>query len=366
MGIPASVSRIAAIAAALALTPFGARAQQPVDVLSLRVSSESVPPGAIAQVKVEVTESTPITTGDSHIFWSLGALDGVALGSDDSAGVAVVRNGVVALSAVSPSASLGMSSEYVVTLTGRVPADAPLGMRLPVILDPATVRIFDASGAIYTGAEIDNGRVTVARRITVSDVVPGSADLPAGSVVSVFGTGFNQDTRIWFGDTALAQVRFVSPTRINVVLAEAARMHGMRVRARNEDGFRVEYFSYQRTRRDAPSADLLLRDAVPIFPLRAMEAATVSVDETTVGLALQNIETTDAQVFAELINEEGRSVASAVITVGVNRFVVRTLAEIFDVPFAGPGVVRVTSAGPVQVLGVDVDATGAARPRLPQ
>lgn len=366
MVVPQRSARIAAIAAALALTSALATAQQALDVLSLRVSIEQVPAGAIAQVKIEVTELTPITTGDSLILWNLGALDGITLGGDDSAGVALVRNGVVALSVVSPTASFGMA-DYSVTLTGRVPAGLPLGTPLPVTLDAASLRMFDANGAMYTAAEIDNGRVTVARRITISDVVPGSADLPAGSVVSVFGTGFNRDTRIWFGDISLAQVRFVSPTRMDVVLGQPARMHGMRVRARNDDGFRVTYFSYQRTSRDAPSGDSLLRDAVPVFPLRSMQAATLRIDETTVGLALQNIEATPTDVFATLEDDEGAPIATAIVPVGVNRFVVRTLDEIFGVPFAGRGVIRLTSAGAVQVLGVDADAKRTtARPRLPE
>ena len=354
-----------AVIAALALTSAPARAQQPLDVLSLRVSIEQVPPGAIAQMKVEVTEATPITTGDSHILWSLGAIDGVTLGGDDSAGVAVVRDGIVALSVVSPTASFGMA-DYSVTLTGRVPAGTPLGTRLPVTLDAVSLRMFDANGGMYTAAEIDDGRVIVADRISISDVVPGSADLPAGSVVSVFGTGFNRNTRIWFGDISLAQVRNVSPTRMDVVLAQPARMHGMRVRARNDDGFRTTYFSYQRTTRDAPSDDPLLHDAVPVFPLRGMHAATLRVAQATVGLALQNIETTDTLVFADLTSDQGLALASAVIPVGANRFVVRTLDEIFGVSVGGAGVIRLKSAGAVQVLGVDVDTGGIARPRLPE
>jgi hypothetical protein len=114
------------------------------------------------------------------------------------------------------------------------------------------------------------------------------------------------------------------------------------------------------------SADPLLRDAVPLFPVRGMQAASVRVGGTTVGLALQNVEATEAQVVAELTNDEGVPVAAAIIRVGVNQFIVRTLSEIFEVPVAGPGLVRLTSTGPLQVLGVDVDAGGAARPRLPQ
>ena len=364
MLLPRCVGRTAAIAAVVALTPSIASSQQPADVLSLRVSSEAAPPGTITQVKIEVTESTPIITSDSHIFWSLGEIDGVSLGSDDSAGMAVVRDGVVKLSVLSPTGSFGMSSDYAVTLTARVPADAPFGARLPVTLDADSLRVFDPDGVMYA-TETDDGEVTVANRITIADVVPGSANLAAGSVVTIVGSGFTPNTRVDFGDALLAQVRYVSPTQINVVLAQPARMHGMRVRARNADGFRVTYFSYQRTTRSAPSAHELLRYVVPVFPLRAMRAATVRLDGTTKGLALQNIERTDTQVFARLINDDGVAVAAAVIPVGANRFIARTIGEIFGRKFSGPGTVHLSSADPVQVLGVDVDAAGAARPRLP-
>jgi len=366
MVVPRRIARITALAAALALTPAIAHSQI-LDILSLRISSELVPAGAIAQVKVEVTESTPITTGDSHIIWSLGAIDGISLGGDDSAGVAVVRDGVVALSILSPTAAIAMSSDYpLVTLTGHVPVDAPLGTRLPVILDASALRMFDPTGAMYTASEIDDGKVVVANRVSISDVVPGSADLPAGSVVSIFGTGFNRHTRIAFGTALLSRVQYVSPTRIDVVLAEPAHMHGMRIRARSEDGFRMTYFSYQRTTRTAASEDPLLRDAVPVFPLRGLQAATIRADETTVGLALQNIGTTDADVLVELENAAGGRVASAVVPVGVNQYVLRTVSEMLGVPSGAGSIVRVTSATPVQVLAVDVDSTGVARPRLPE
>jgi hypothetical protein len=354
-----------AITALVALTPSSARSQDPADELSIRVNSHEAPAGAITQVSVKVTEAKPITSGDSHIRWSLGEIDGVALGSDDAAAIAIVRDGSVSLSVVSPTASLGMSSEYLFTLTGRVPADARLGTRLPVRIDADSVRMFDAEGGMYPATEIDNGRVTVANRITIADVVPGSADLPAGSVVSVFGTGFNRRTRVDFDQISLAQVRYVSPTRIDVVLSNPARMHGVRIRAKNEDGYRVTYFSYQRTRPGAPSDDPLLRSAVPVFPFGAARAATLRVGATTVGVALQNVET-DTQIFADLTNDKGVAVASAVVPVRSNEYIVRTLGEIFGVPFAGAGTISLTSAGPVQVLGVDVDADGAARPRLPE
>jgi hypothetical protein len=55
----------------------------------------------------------------------------------------------------------------------------------------------------------------------------------------------------------------------------------------------------------------------------------------------------------------------AEVIVGVNQFVVQTLSEIFGESLVGPGTVRLTSAVAVQVLGIDVDIAGAARPRLP-
>jgi hypothetical protein len=364
------VQHTAAIAALLALTPSITHGQRLTDVVELRIHSEAAPPGATAQVKIEVTELTPITTGDSLVAFSVAEgfsvaeISGIGLGSNNSAAIGVVRDGTVELSVVSPTGSFGMS-DPAITLNVRVPVDAPFGTRVPVTMARGSVRMFDLDGVSYA-TQIDDGNVNVENRITISDVVPGSADLPAGSVVSIFGSGFRPSTRVDFDNTLLAQVRYVSPTQVDVVLAQPARMHGMRVRAKNRDGFRVTYFSYQRTTRVAPSEDPLLRHVIPAFPLRAARAVTLRLGEATTGLALQNIETTDTMVFAELADEANVVVAKAVIPLGANRYIVRTIGEIFDVPFAGPGTVRLSSVDPVQVLGVDVDPGGAARPRLPR
>jgi hypothetical protein len=74
----------------------------------------------------------------------------------------------------------------------------------------------------------------------------------------------------------------------------------------------------------------------------------------------------DINVTATLTNESGMPVAAAVVNVPADRYVVRSLPEVFGFSVANATSARFTSASPVQVLGVNVDAAGAASPVLPQ
>jgi hypothetical protein len=184
--------------------------------------------------------------------------------------------------------------------------------------------------------------------------------------VTILGSNFQRHTEMRFDETALAQVLFVSPARIDVVLAQNARMHGLEIEARNPDGWRPTYFSYQRTSRAGKAGQSVLRDIVPIFQSRSAQSATLHLSGATTGVALQNLDRMDAVVAAELFTSSGARAAVATVTVPSNTFLVRELSELFRVRNFGDAIVRVTSATPVQVLGVSIDSTGTASPRVPR
>jgi hypothetical protein len=364
---------VAAVVGTLVLSTLGAGAQVPDAGVSLKISMETAPPGSIVQMKVRLTEPQPIVTGRALLSFPGFDIEGIA-GSRDSAGMAVVRGGEIALSVLSTGA-FAMDPDYpaLLTVTVRVPPDAPPDTLFPMTLDRSSLELVDLTGAVYP-AEIKDGYLlttgdlsTGGGAISVSDVVPGSAALPAGSTLSIFGTGFRRHTRVKLKETLLAQVMYVNPGQINVVLAEPARMHGKAIRVRNEDGSEVTYFSYQRTRPSGSSADPVLRDVVPMFPAETSSLqGSVQLADTTVGIAVQNLEATDTLIFAELIDGAGGAVAAGQIEVPANSYVVRAVSEIFGLPYSGTGQVRLVGVSPVQILGVDVDPTGAVSPRLPQ
>jgi hypothetical protein len=356
---------VAVCAALLALSTLEVSARRPFAGVSIKVSEEWAPPGSIVQIKVFVTEPKPITTGRAYLSSEFSDISGIALGAPDAAAVAVVRAGNVAISIVSPSGAFGMDPDYpVLTIAGRMPSTVPLGTRMPVVLDPAAMVFLDLAGAAYP-LESKPGLLVAWPTISMGDVIPGSADVPAGSVVTILGTGFEPRTRIRFKETELAQVRYVNAGRMDVVVAEPARMHGMGIRAKNRDG-EATYFSYQRTTAAGLSADPQLREVVPVFQHSMTASASVQLSGVTQGLALQNLAARDTMVLAELEDGQGLPIASAAIPVAANTYLVRSISEIFGVIHGATSVVRITAIDPVQVLGITIDAAGLATPQLAQ
>jgi len=290
-------------------------------------------------------------------------LDGIALSSpqDDTVGVAKVVGGEVELAIKSPSSTYGTTLDYpVLTIAGHVPATTPLGASFLFGLDPASSLFQDANGIAYP-MEIAPGVLSVEPGISIDDVQPGSADLRAGSVVRVFGTNFTRRTEIRFNEAKIAAQRFVNPQEIDVVLGSPARMHGMQVRAKDSRS-ETEYFSYQRTTRDGESTDPQLAGLVPVFPHRSATAAAIDLAGDNAGLGLQNLAPESAAIEAELIRADGTVLSSASFTVGSNRYVVRSIPELFQFAYAPGLTVRLSSTTPFQAMGIGVDGGRYAAP----
>ena len=362
-------SAIAAAALSLFILPAALRGSGELFTgVSLAVSREIAPPGGIAQVKIDITEPRPISTGG--LRFSSGGWDivGVAAISpaNDAYGVAQIDNGQVGFAIESPTGSFATDSDYpVFTVALRVPAATALGTIWPVGLGGDAPRFISPAGTIYP-TQIKDGSVTVNRGISVDDVVPGSADLAAGSVITVIGRGFTPTTRIRFGETIVSAVRYIDSTRMQVVLGQAARMHGMRIRAENKDGAKTTYFSYQRTAREGKSAFPALQHAVPLFPVKLATRARVTIPGVSTGIALQNIDSATAVVALELLSPQGTVLAATATTVQPNRFRVLEVSELFGINYGRSYGVRVVSTTPIQSMGITVDASGEASPVLPQ
>ena len=360
----------AALMAVACLTAAHPAAAQ--SAVSIKVSDEKVPPGAIAQMKVFVTEPKPISTGRGDLsFDEFETIDGIAVLSpgNDTLGVAVVGPTGIAVSVVSPSATFGTALDYpVVMVAGSVSAQTPVGSVISFALDPAALQLRDVSGALYPVAIEAGGTLTVAPSVSIGDVCPGSADLPAGAVVSLFGTGFTPDTEVRIGEGRARSIRYVNASRLDVVLPSATHMHGTRIRARNRRGSGgwAIYFSYQRTHRAGTSQHPVLRSAMPLFPPRSAPSAIVDLGGVSTGLALQNIQSTAAVVTAELFTAGGAQLAAVQLTVPANRFVVNEISELFHMGYSPSSFVRVRSAVPIQAMGIAVDTAGNATPLLPR
>jgi hypothetical protein len=357
--------------------------------LSLRVSDETAPPGSIVQIKIDVTEPKPISTGRGKIkIKGLAPVEGIVLMNrdQDTYGVAMVDGDELSFAIHSPSSLFGTPTDYpIVAIAGRVAANAGIGTTYPLQLDPGALRFVTPAGADYP-LEIKDGQLTVGNSVVISDVSPGSSIVPAGGTVHISGTNFVPDTRLQLSETSIAAVHYISSTRMDVVLAQAADMHGVRIRARNPDKSESEYFSYERTKSTSPSNDRILSRTVPLFAPATYMTATVPLPRLggnggrrravghslpnsalaanagisaqqasgTVGFALQNLGTSDVSASIELLDSHGFPYATNTVTIGPDRYLVREISEVFGL-VVSPSAVRVRSSAPLQVLGLVTD-----------
>ena len=337
--------------------------------VSLKIGDEKVPPGGIAQVKLFVTEPRPISTaGGKFALDGFDAIEGVALMSPggDAMGVGIWRGSVLTMSIVSPSTTFGTEPDYpILTIAGRVSATAPLGVSFPLDIDLASLQFADPSGTIYP-VHGGSGELFIGQNVNVEDVLPGSADLPAGAVVSIPGRGFDPTTRVRFKEALLSNVTFVDPRHMLVTTGEPIRMHGRGIKVVNADGKETTYFSYQRVRRQFTSSEPTLRDAVAVFDSLQVTRAAFRVGAGTTGIALQNRGDAPVMAAAELLDSAGTTLATVPIRIGASRSLVADLSEVFGIPYAPSQVVRVCAKGPIQVMGIAVTAPGAAAPIVPR
>ncbi|MDH4063964.1 MAG: hypothetical protein OEW19_06160 [Acidobacteriota bacterium] len=353
--------RSACATVATLLAVAGTASAQPA-ALELRIASESLPPGGVLQAKVEVTEPRPILTGGgSFDLGGFGEFLGLAAHSPngDAAAAAVIRGSTARVAMVSSSGGLGLDPDYpILTMTVRAPASVPVGTRVPLTLAGGAV-FLDPTGAPYPYS-FRPGEATIAPGPSIANVSPGSALVPAGSVVTVDGLGFAPDAELRINEVSIAQTRFVSPTRLEAVLAQPATMHGRRVEVRNlGTNERTVYFAYQRTVPLGTSAHPLFRAVDPAFAQRFFTAAVIPFAAQTPasvpGLALQHIGAGPASAVLEMVAPGGATLGRAAVTLGANTRAVRSLAEIFGTTCASGCAVRVTASAPLQLMGLQGD-----------
>lgn len=354
--------------------------------LSLRVSDEAAPPGSIVQIKIDVTEPKPISTGRGTIkIKGLSTVQGIALMNhdQDTFGVALLDGEELTFFINSPSSLFGTPTDYpIVTIAGTVRSDAAFGTTFPIKLDPSALRFVNPQGADYP-IEVKDGQLTVANVIAIGDVSPGSSTVPAGGTVRISGTNFVPDTRLQLSETVVAATHYINSNRIDVVLGQTTDMHGLRIRARNPDNSEVTYFSYERTTSMTPSNDPILSRAVPLFAPATFTTATVPLPRRsskkrravghslaanqaslTLAFALQNLEGSDVTASVELLDSLGHSYATNTVTIGPGRYLVREIGEVFGT-VVSPSAFRVRSAVPLQVLGIVADHSADTATAVP-
>lgn len=341
--------------------------------IGVEIPSTTVPPGAMLQLVITMTEPKPILKGGQAASFSpsvLGTPQGIHLYSPagDASGVAVLGAGNVHFFFNSPLASLGTGNDSpVITMTLPVSSRATVGQQFALALDTTSANWIDPSSQPYP-IEFKSGVLTIGGALSVSDVNPGAGKVLAGQVISISGTGFQPNSSVDVNGATVATTKYVGPNLLQITLAGDTNLEGRRVRVRNRNpNERVAYYPYQKTTAMGTSSHLLLAASYPLFSWKGWTAAyfkPLLAGTSFSGLALQNSSTSSVAVSLELHSNTGALLDTQLVAVAANSRIVRDLREFFPSVTPASGTeVKITSAVPVQALAlVGDDATGIVLP----
>ncbi len=235
------------LASLLALAAVSASAAD----LTLQVSSETAPAGGFAQFRISPTVPALISAGgitmdfDPSVFGNVVSAS-VLSAKGDPIGTGIVLNLQAEATFTSASASLGqLPGIPVMVVTVPVLATAKVGATSTVTITAGTW--LDQLGNTLN-VTVSPGTFTVGGHVSIQSVTPNSGLLPAGTVLSVTGTGFDSSTTVAIDGASVASTQFVSATQLNVTLGGATEMTGKHVRVGS-----VEFVSASPAQGGAPS-----------------------------------------------------------------------------------------------------------------
>jgi len=338
--------------------------------ISLQIPNESAPPGGVVQMKFIVTEPTPISSGGPIIPRPAGStVKGVHLfnTTGDISGVAMVEASQVRVAYVTSNGT--QASEYpIMAIALELSPSLPVGTQEQFALDPSSTWTLGLLGTA-TVKPMRPATITVGGSISISNVVPGGGLLPAGTVVSVQGIGFQSGTRVDLSGFAATSITIVSPQEIQIVLAAATDMTGKKIQVVNPDRSKDSYFSYLRGIPLGQSNRALLSSAVPIFSsLTHSQAVFASPGFASAnqfsGVAVQNPNLDPATVTFTLYSSSNDALASSTIVIPSGYRLMRETSELAQGFVPPPGSYLIVSADKsIQMFGfLADDASGTVLP----
>ena len=347
--------------------------------VSLDLASQTVPPGGLLQMQTFITEPKPILKGGQKATFTSRAALVPALGvvrdgalfspAGDVDGVAVLGKGSIQVSFNSPLTSFGTDIDTPVMVFGLpIAPNATIGQKVPLTLDPSSAQWFDPTGQLYP-IELKSGVLTVGGTTSVTDVQPASGVIPAGTIISIKGVGFQSTSKVDVNNAVVATSNFISANEIQITLTQAFAVEGQRIRVTTNNQ-RVTYYPYQRTTQLGKSTHALVASSLPLFSHTTWTQAFFHPTlQGTVfsGVALQNLNASSANVTLQLFSSMGGLLASRTISMGTNTRFSRDFLEMFpgQVPSDGT-TVKVTSNVAIQALGLlGDDALGTLTPVEP-
>ncbi len=367
-----NVWRFSAFCVTAALCASGSAQVLPT---TIRVSSETAPPGGMAQLKVLLTSPMPITSGGMYLDMSsvdFASIDGIALfdAAGDVNGAAVVDGGKVNMQFTSPNGTFGATVDYpIMTVALRLKPTVQNGQVFGVALDQSASFWRNLLG-LPSAVELKPGGITVGGSVSITNVVPGGGVLPAGGTFRILGMGFSPQTKVQLSPLRASSIQYVSPGEIRVTVKDGGVLDGTKIQVSNPDNSSDIYYSYLRGVPVGTSGRPLLGQTVPAFSSRTMFEAVLpstispllNADYFT-ALALQNPNGTDAVVTVEAHAADGALTGSTTVTLPSGGRLTREVSELLGSVLPTGSYLRVVSTQPVQALGLlGNDKTGAVMP----
>lgn len=326
------------------------------NAMEVRTLSERVPAGGTVQVKFLLTQPRPITSGGSAFSTGSFSIDGISFTSPmgDAAGVGVVHDGMLYVSAISPDSDFGMNLDYpFMTITMDIPATIPTGSIFPLGMPDA---VFQSPTGPLTLTDSKPGTLTIGGSLSVSGVFPGGGTWPAGTVISVRGKGFQPGTKI-AAKMRISNATYIGSTEMRFVLQESATMDSQPLLVSNPDGSQVVFYSYLRGAPVSIPSRSLLRHTEPVFQALTHSLAVVgplgaNAAGQFIALAVQNPSQGPVVVTFQLQSTG----ATTTVMLPAGARVMDDLSSLLGGASVAAGdVVTVTATSGVQILGLQGD-----------
>jgi hypothetical protein len=344
------------------------RAAEPLGAgIELSIPNETVPPGGMLQLKMQITEPKPISKGGQKTRFQaqfLGQIQGIALfsRSGDASGTALLSKGGAQLSLNSPLFSMGDAIDYpILTMAMPVKATAIPGQTAPLTLDSSWSQWTDDTGKAYP-VVLKDGMLTVGGTLSIANIVPGGGVLPAGTKVAILGTGFKPDAQVQINEAKIFKQTVVSSSEIDVILAATVNLTSKRVRVVNKStNENTTYYSYQRTTAMGKSKHALIGATVPLFSQSTWTTAyfkPVLNGSQFSGVALANLTSQRVKVILQLFASDGSLLKSYTVQIPPSKRFSRDLAELFvGVTADSTTSLKVSTPTPISMLGLLGDDT---------
>jgi uncharacterized protein (TIGR03437 family) len=231
--------------------------------ITLQVSNETAPPAGFAQFKISLIAPAHVSTASVSMTFDptiFGKIANVAAFSatGDQIGYANVNGQQMTASFSSSSAGLGQLPQLpIFVVTVPVLANAKSDVTSSITVDPTLSPWQDQQGNAYT-VSVNPGTFTVAGTLSIQSVTPGGGLLPAGTVVSIDGTGLDTITSVTVDGVSLASKQVVSAQQITITLGGATELTGKHFHFQGR-GEQTDFFS--------ALSSVPANVASPVFPI---------------------------------------------------------------------------------------------------